>query len=405
MSAGTVSPALKRLASGIVAAAERAVRVNPPTKDEYLASIKSFLFLQYDQALGTAVHATPVFEALKCAVPDAQISVACVGMAHNVLRYNPHISRLIETPHPFDQFFAAGYVLRRAWPELGGLPVAIVTTTGSSRTRIALLGMLAGPGFRLGFTIARPLYHRVLVYDPMMSQIDNNLRVIGALGHTYEHSEPRVYFSPAEVDSARRMLAGQGINNGKPCAVMVTQVSGGQRTRWRDERFLAVAEHLRARGYQILFVGASAEARDIDRLRTLLGRTSFSLAGKTDIPTLSAVLCLADLAVALDTGTMHVGRAAELPMVVIAPAWQPAIEWLPLEREHCVVLRGPDLPVMPPDYCIDEVSSAQAIAAIDRLLKKFPPSPEARHARIRLNLSGVLSGSRRKGVLNPEEMS
>ena len=41
-----------------------------------LAEIRNFLVLQYESPLGSVVHATPLFEALKRAVPDCYITVA-----------------------------------------------------------------------------------------------------------------------------------------------------------------------------------------------------------------------------------------------------------------------------------------------------------------------------------------
>ncbi|MHB1960032.1 MAG: glycosyltransferase family 9 protein [Acidobacteriaceae bacterium] len=69
-----------------------------------------------------------------------------------------------------------------------------------------------------------------------------------------------------------------------------------------------------------------------------------SLARKTAVATLAALLAQCDLIVSLDTGTFHVARAVGLPSVVIAPAWQSPLEWLPVASERYRVLRRPASP-------------------------------------------------------------
>jgi len=78
---------------------------------------------------------------------------------------------------------------------------------------------------------------------------------------------------------------------------------------------------------------------------------------------------------------MHVGRAADLPMVVLGPSWQKPLEWLPLGKPNVRILRGEDIPTVPPNYHLDEISVADVTAAITSLQQTFPPSEAARNHR------------------------
>jgi len=88
---------------------------------------------------------------------------------------------------------------------------------------------------------------------------------------------------------------------------------------------------------------------------------------------------------------MHVGRAAGLPMAVLAPTWQPMIEWLPLNLPNVRILRGPDHFIeyghVPPNYRLDEIHPPEVNQAITDLLTTYPPSPEARKSRTQRLLS------------------
>ena len=107
-----------------------------------------------------------------------------------------------------------------------------------------------------------------------------------------------------------------------------------------------------------------------------------SVAGKTTIAELAALLAQCDLIVSLDTGTFHVARAVGLPGVVIAPAWQSPLEWLPVQSERYRVLRGPSIRDIPPDYSIGEISVEQVCDAAQNLLEKYPVDLAQRASRV-----------------------
>ncbi|MBS1823593.1 MAG: glycosyltransferase family 9 protein [Acidobacteria bacterium] len=230
-----------------------------------------------------------------------------------------------------------------------------------------------GAATRVGFALAPELYCAPLKFDGRQSQIANNLRIIEALGHTPQHFEPEIFSSDADLASARETMRSAGIGESQPVAVFVTQTSVTQLKGWRAERFRAVAQYLHERyGAHILFIGTGTESEAIDRLRNGLSFPTTSVAGKTTLPGLAALMGLANVGLSLDTGPMHIGRAAGLPLAIIAPAWSPPVEWLPLNDNRFRILKNKDMEKAPDGYIIDEVSVDEAITALDDLLARFP---------------------------------
>ncbi|HET9100271.1 MAG TPA: hypothetical protein VFN62_07755, partial [Acidobacteriaceae bacterium] len=78
-----------------------------------LAEIRNFLVLQYESPLGSVVHATPLFEALKRAVPNCNITVAASMIAASVLHCSPYVDRCVVTPSPFQDFLPCLLAVRR----------------------------------------------------------------------------------------------------------------------------------------------------------------------------------------------------------------------------------------------------------------------------------------------------
>jgi ADP-heptose:LPS heptosyltransferase len=370
---------VKSASISALAALERAFRHKQPA----LSSLRNFLLLQYPLALGTAVHATPLLAALRAVLPDAHIEAAASGFALEILRGNPNLDRLVETPSPITDMPGAVRALRAA-KFFPGKAFAALQTTGNERSRIAIAALRSGMHTRVGFTVAPELSAAPLVYDPRISQIANNLRLIEALGHgktllqrLQSHPnllEPRVYPSPQDITTARTLLREQRIDEARPIAVFITQTSPTQRKSWRADRFRIIAEWLdRDYGMQVVFVGSAAESPAVERLQKSLSFRAANLAGRTSLLELAALLSVADVALTLDTGPMHLTRAVRLPMVIIAPAWSPEIEWLPLGNPRARILKSADLTEAPKDYIIDEVTVDDVKEALRDLLAVFPP--------------------------------
>jgi ADP-heptose:LPS heptosyltransferase len=336
-----------------------------------LEDSRTFVILQHATALGTAIHSTPLIPALRAAVPDAHIVVAASGFGLEVFRNNPGIDTLIEMPSPIRNRRAHKVLARH-------LPAGSFTTltpTGNERTAIALAARFAKAGNLCGFTIAPELYRRPLRYDTALSQIANNLRLVEATGHAAAALyEPQIFSSEEDRTYAQSLL--DGYDPRRPLVSFVTQTFIKQRKSWRPERLLAAAQFLIERfDAQIVFVGSESERATIEELRSEVQGTTWNVAGQTSISQLAAMLNLCDIGLTLDTGTMHVGRAVGLPMVIIAPAWSPPVEWLPLGNPRFTILKNLDLQAAPPNYVIDEVSVYEVTAALSDLLARYPPKP------------------------------
>lgn len=368
---------------------ERAFRSRPILSSNDLRSIRNFLLLQYDTPLGSAVHATPLYEAIKRHIPDARIYVAASTMAASVLSSSPYVDKCVVTPDPLQNLRGAISAVRELHHTFPSGSVCIATTRGNQRSRIASLAVLTGRGTRIGFTLATPLYDLPLPLHAGRSQIEDNVAILRALGHNVAAPEPQVFFTSADVEYANSLLAATPVSTKLPRIVYVTQNSGTQPNQWRAERFQQVIVSLSASHPAFpIFVGSGREAEAIEALRAPLTEKGISLAGKTSIPQLAALLAQCDAVVSLDTGTFHVARAVQLPGVVIAPAWQDPIEWLPVGHPGYRILRGPSIMEHDAKRFIDEISAAQVIAATEEVLSLFPPSADSRASRMHTALRG-----------------
>jgi ADP-heptose:LPS heptosyltransferase len=352
-----------------------------------LREAENFIVFQHASALGTAIHATPLFAALRHAVPSAKIAVVASGFSLEALRNNPHIDTLIATPSPLKDLKSSIRSLRQQFPFRSERFVTL-SAMGNERTLIAFQALVGGASTRVGFTVEPALFRVPMTFDNTQSQIANNLRLVETLGHSANHFEPKIYFTEQDIVFARNLLAESGVDLAQPLAVFVTQTSVTQRKSWRAERFHEAATFLKERyGANILFIGTAGESKSIDELRSSLPFATANVAGKTNLPQLTALMSLCTVGLTLDTGPLHIGRAAGLPMVVIAPAWSPPLEWLPINNDRYHILKNLDMASAPADYIIDEVSVSEVKSSLEDLFSRFAAE------RLQANASIVHQGS------------
>lgn len=356
-----------------------------------VSEVKNFLLFEHAEALGTVVHATSLIPALRAAVPDCRIAVVASGFAAEIFRNNTGIDYLIQTPAPLKDFWSSLRSLRVQNP-FHGEQFIMITSGGNERAPIALQAFALGATARVGFTEVPEFYRSPLKRDRLKSMIDNNLEIVRALGYTMEHFEPQVFFTPKDLVWARQMLKDKMVRDGQPVVVFVTQTSASRPKGWRSERFQKVAKFLMDRyDAHILFVGTRSEFQAIEEIRADLPASTSNVAGTADIPKMAALLSLCDAGLMLDTGTLHVARAVQLPAVIVAPAWSPPVEWLPVGVPWYRILKNADMAPQPPaDYVIDEVEADEVIAALEDLLARFPRKRDAQDASSAL--PGLIAG-------------
>jgi ADP-heptose:LPS heptosyltransferase len=361
-----------------------------------------FLFLNYERALGYAALATATFAALKQRRPDARIAVAACGLTANLLRDSPFVDELIVTPHAITATpRAMAFFLTRIHPRRREFDY-VVADAANPRTRISLLALASGVARRVGFSLQPALFHRPLAFDRRLGNIANNLRVLDAVGLPGPPTEPQIHFAPADLAKAQALLSQAPESLPAPRIAMVTQVSGAHPNQWFDDRWAELSRRLTQKlGAQLIFVGTAADTVAIDALRGKLSVPSYSVAGRTDIPQVAAVLALCDLVVTIDTGTLHVARAVAAPCVVIGHAATPKHSWLPLGDPRYRILLHDEVPCAgclkhfcATRECMQENTVDLVEAAILAQLAAFPPSRDARAER------AAARTSRRQPVLN-----
>ncbi|MBZ0198993.1 MAG: glycosyltransferase family 9 protein [Ignavibacteriaceae bacterium] len=128
---------------------------------------------------------------------------------------------------------------------------------------------------------------------------------------------PRLITSIDEVDRAEKILNNHKLS-GKKLAVIQSSCSELNSIRQLSHQKLAlIADRLCDEfGLHILFPGTKSEADEIEKIRTLMKNNSISLAGKTSVRDLIAIIRQTKIVIGPDTGTLHVANAVGVPVIM-----------------------------------------------------------------------------------------
>lgn len=305
-------------------------------------------------SIGDVVHALPVATALKRAYPAMHVSWAVDSWTAPLIVGHPAIDRSIVFPSmTWGGIGEAGSrASRRAVHDLRDEPFdAILDLQGLARS--AFISRLARGRVRLARQGQREGAHlvsrAVRLPAPPAHAVDEYLALARFLGAEPEPVRFDLPVQAAALGSVKNLLHRHGVALADPLLVVAPSTAKGWR-RWPPERWAAVIEWL-AREGSVVLSGRSDQRRYHEAIRERTRARVACLAGETTLDELVALLSLARLHVAPDTGSVHIAAALGTPVVALfgpTPAWRLA----PYGQEHLVVDHHDRCGRGCPAYCV-----------------------------------------------------
>lgn len=127
---------------------------------------------------------------------------------------------------------------------------------------------------------------------------------------------------PADCEAMRKRVG----DGSRPWVALLPGAAYGPAKRWPSERFVEVGRQAancwRAR---VLLCGTGAERAICEQVQAGIGGDALNLAGETGLEALAALLSLCHVAVANDSGGMHLAAAVGTPVVAIFGITDPRI--------------------------------------------------------------------------------
>jgi lipopolysaccharide heptosyltransferase II len=278
-------------------------------------------------SLGDVLMTTPAIRALKQARGGRHVTLLTSPAGAEIARLVPQIDDVIVYAAPW---LKATPKQQSSQPEremidllrAGCFDGAVIFTVYSQNPLpSALLCYLADIPLRLALCHENP--YQLLTHwqsDPepqrfVRHEVRRQLDMVAAIGCRTDDERLSLHFSASARRRVQRMLCRLGLDYNRPWAVLHPGSTAPSR-RYPASLFAEVATRLaQDRGYQLVLGGSDSERDLATGILATARAPGISLAGRLSLEELAALISLAPILIANNTGPVHIAAAVGTPVV------------------------------------------------------------------------------------------
>jgi len=271
--------------------------------------------------LGDLVMATPVLNDIRQHWPEATITAMCQSNVASLLTNDPNVNEIYSYRRPNQWVHRTQHLeiidyLRHGEYDLGLLLTNSFSSAwwfwrGNVRNRIGYAANLRK--FLLNKALHVPqaieLQHLVKTYKMLLEP----------MGIPISDTQPTLYVSQEEQQSAKELLKTLGINTDKQVLIGINPGAAyGSAKCWLPERFKAVTHRLLQHpDYTVIYFGDQAGAPLVHEICREMPDRVVNLAGKTNLRELLSLIQACTVFLTNDSGPMHIAAALKTPLVAL----------------------------------------------------------------------------------------
>lgn len=256
---------------------------------------------------------------------------------------------------------------------------AAIIFTSFSQDAVApsYLCYLAGIPVRVAYASERfsgeVITHPVPHEGAPSHQAERNVHLVQSLGLDIADSALQIAVPEAARAEAAALLKAAGIEDGAPFIALVPGASAPAR-RYAFDRFGLVGREMAGRDLPVVVLGSPNEELLAGEVEAEAGAFSvMSLAGRTSVPVMAAVIARASLVIANNSLALHLADALGVPVVSTYAGTDPEAYWTPRHVPHRLLTES--VPCAPcfriecnrGHECLD-IEPREVIAAAEALL-------------------------------------
>ena len=314
--------------------------------------------------LGDVLLATPTLHALKVAFPEARLTVLVNRGTDDILRGNPHVDEIL----PLDR----GSILQQSRFILDirrrRFDTVVDLTDGD---RAAFLTWISGASVRIGFNAEQRwtghCYTTVVTGGTGAHRIERDLAALAPMGIEARDRIPQIWLGPEDVARVDQLAVQLGLAKDRSWVV----IQPGARywfKAWPPQRFAEVADRLHDRfGCQGLVAGSPQEAALTQAVVDHAKSPLLSIAGRSDVRMLAALLKRSTLFIGNDTGAMHIAAAVGTPLVGLFGPSNP-LEWGPRGGRAETIYKGLDCRICFHPTCLRGEDNCMKLITVEEVM-------------------------------------
>jgi ADP-heptose:LPS heptosyltransferase len=324
-------------------------------------------------AIGDTLMCEPALFALRKAYPESEITFITSNSAHDILKHNPNIFRIIvwHKKTPLLRFLTLLLTLRRVKYDL------LVDFQKNPRTFI--MSHFIRSKIKLSFKSQRRNYiYSVLVKIPRLDKyvaFEKVRMISGYLPVDFQPQEPRIYITDEDRNKAKKIFIEMGFTT-DDFIIAVSPVSKVRQRAWQAKNYSRLCDHLFEKySVKFLFTWGPGEKHMVEEvtsgMKTHKPDTSYSI---DSLKVLYAMFDLSDLFLGNNNGPRHMAIAASIPTMSIFGHFYYTYWTPPNTEKHCYV-EPRQIEVGKNEFRIDSVSYEDAEITCGNLVSKLVEEP------------------------------
>jgi len=284
------------------------------------------------RSIGDVTLSTALFPSIKETLPGCRLDFLVMPPNDDLVRHNPHLDEII--------------LLDRGWPALLGLLKQLRKTSYDlvvdlhGGPRSAWITALSKAKYKAGLARSRRARFYNVTVDPVFAgsvpAVRFQARMLELLGFQMRPAAPRIFAAGEPLKTVAQKLAALGV--GPEYAVIHPGVDSPH-NGWQAEKFAQVADALQGNGLRAVFACAPGQVRQVDEIVEKMNTPRYSLAGRTSLGELAALLQQAKFLLCHNSGPMHMAAALGTPVFALFGAVAPD-RWIPQVEPHRVFYKG-----------------------------------------------------------------
>lgn len=313
---------VRKLGFGIIAVLGACARLAFPART-LTRGPKQVLLIRLD-LLGDVARTMWLAAGLRAAFPDARLTVLTLPYTAQLAALCPAVDDVvsidtngIRTPRGIlNPNVWRSYVRTWRWLRAQEFDLA-VSTFGAMAS---LWARLSGAARRVGYAgEAYPFLLTDTVPGRRYRERRHEVEYLQDLATAIGAGELRKSTSPVVPDSAagERIAASCGAAPRQPVVVVHPGSVNGAAKRWPTRNWALFCDQLQEAGARVILVGSSAEVALVNEVVALAGTPVASLAGRTDVGELAALLARAALVAGGDSGPVHLAATLGRPTLAV----------------------------------------------------------------------------------------
>lgn len=324
--------------------------------------------------LGDTVVAMPAVLAIKKRFPSAQLDL----ITHKKLPGRQSVEEVMPegifgVVHRYEHKLNEGILKQELKQTKYDLYIELPNSLTSIAFEISsmLLAKRAGIKHAVGFRISGSMWmskwqEELLVFarehDRLLSIVEADLNIPQYLLQQAGHEATEYWRSQLNPLPFKKNTIALIIAAGRP------------QNAWPVYNYQAVAKHFASLGYTIVLIGGAVEHEQAVLFAD--GEHILNLCGRLSITETAGLLKDCDLAIANDTGAMHIAYNVNISLIAIFSARDYSNKWFPPESKKTIVLRSDNVPCAncfsdscANNVCMQCITPAMVINEAEKLLK------------------------------------